>query len=140
MLASFFTRPRNRQVWPIETEFILLATYHNKNPSMIEITHATESMISGTRAVTNRSGSRYIERTLEHTIAWAYNYAATEALSLNREFVSLGDKYFETDLVISKDKIECAIFFRLQTQGLTGWTRFRIAWRKLDDGYFQCLE
>jgi hypothetical protein len=139
MLKNFFVRPRDKQIWPVGTHYRTISTTRCDSPTLEDIISVTSTLTGANRALPLRFGSNAF-RTEEHCVNWAYNHAKVESIILNREFVKADHRFFDTDLLVSSDGIECSIQFRLQTVGLIGATFFRIAWRKIGDDQFQCSE
>lgn len=84
-------------------------------------------------------GLGLVVRTQRHLLSWAEGYLNTEDLSLKLEFVS-SDRYFECLLMRSIALSEINIAFRLGTKGIDGYTQYRIAWRRIGEDEFVCLE
>lgn len=77
-------------------------------------------------------------RDVDEVAQWANSFARDELEILQSEF-SNDEKDFEVLLVRSRDECELNLIFQLSTVGHSGWTQYRIAWRRISEREFACV-
>jgi hypothetical protein len=86
-----------------------------------------------------KCGRTVTERNFRHAVSWANAYVFTEVEQVIDEF--LGERTtFETTFLMSNDKSEANIIFKLGTIGVAGGTHYRIGWKKIETDSFWCFE
>lgn len=68
-----------------------------------------------------------------------FNILDNEFNNLNNKFLS-SVHYFGSLMLRSKDGSEVNIIFRLRTVGLEGCTQYRLAWRRISECEYACIE
>jgi hypothetical protein len=118
------------------SEVIFQSFYKEREvPNFNQIT----SMLRVRKFLLNHIPKFIVLRDAETTISWLEWYYKLQ-ISLFEKMNYDSSKSFQITIVISSDKSEINIIFRILTIGIKGYTQYRIGFRKINNEYFACLE
>jgi hypothetical protein len=103
----------------------------------LQLQQLTEHLSVG--SIRNSERTKVALKDFAEVVAWANSYLNREIKTLREEFAS-PTKRFKFLLLRSPDRCELNALFRLSTEGVRGWTQYRISWRRISAETFACTE